>query len=112
MLSTKLFAILPIFMTWFISTIEPQTNPMVEYGALGICAFSVFMLFRQLSEMRLALQNERTELVESLRVLNEKFISIIEQNMRINDKFTEALLNRPCLIKGSRPDMDNDKKKS
>jgi hypothetical protein len=120
MLYTKLFALMPFGVLGILSAVEPYTYNFVEYGALGICGVAVVMLFRQLSEMRqvhkserenlvLALERlscdhkkERADLVLALRVLNDRFAEIIEKNVAVNDRFTEAMHDRPCLLKDSR----------
>jgi hypothetical protein len=117
MTGLKILALTPFFMTGLLANLDTATNSFVEYGALGICAFSVVMLFRQLSEIRavhkeerenlvLALKEqndvhkiERDELVKSLEALNDKVILLLEKSIRTDEQFTQALNNRPCLIK-------------
>jgi hypothetical protein len=125
MTGLKILALTPFIMTGVISSIDPITNPFVEYGALGICGFSVLMLFRQLSDMRMVHKSERenlvnalyeqneihkaerAELVRSLEALNEKVISILEKSIRTDEKFTQAMNDRPCLIVNKQPNFGN-----
>ena len=117
MTGLKILALTPFFMTGLISTLDPTTNAFVEYGALGICGFSVLMLFRQLSDIRavhkserenlveaLRLQNEsnkleREELVQDLKALNVKVLDLLEKSIRADERFTQVLNDRPCLVR-------------
>ena len=117
MLKLKLFAYTPFAITGILASSDPMTNTFVEYGALGICAFSVAMLFRQLSDIRQTHKDERASLVDALRIQNEShkeereklvqklselncnLVDLLEKSIRSDDKLTEALKNRPCLIK-------------
>jgi len=116
MTGLKILALTPFFMTGFIANIDP-TNTFVEYGALGICGFAVLMLFRQLTDMRAVHKSERenfaralydqnevhkterAELVKTLELLNNKVVDIVEKSIRADEKFTQAMNDRPCLIK-------------
>jgi hypothetical protein len=122
MTGLKLLALTPFFVTGVLGTIDPIANPFMEYGALGICGLSVLLLFRQLSEIRTAhkaerdaimvsLQKqaeehkkEREALVEGLKILNDRFIAIIEKNIVANENLADTLRERPCLKPDSRID--------
>jgi hypothetical protein len=111
----KLFALLPFVMTGVLAGVEP-TNIFIEYGALGICAFSVAMLFRQLTAVRESHSLERESLVTALRTqnevhqqerdklmgtlfrLNEHLTGIIEKGIQADERLTAALRNVKCLI--------------
>jgi sugar diacid utilization regulator len=113
----KIFALVPFIMTGIIGTLDPTTNSFVEYGALGICGFSMLMLFRQLSDQRashrsereslvLALQQqndshrlEREALISNLNASNERVIAMLEKSIRTDEKFTQAMNDRPCLVR-------------
>lgn len=114
----KLFAYTPFIITGFLAEMNPA-NTFVEYGALGICAFTVWMLFKQLADIQaahvLALETqnenhrkERQELVLSLKELNAESINILERNIKITTNIMNALHERPCLIKDSRVNEIND----
>lgn len=117
MTGLKILALTPFFGAGFIASLDPTTNSFVEYGALGICGFSVLMLFRQLSEIRAVHKSERenlvkalddqnevhkverAELVKALESLNNKVVDMVERSIRADEKFTQAMNDRPCLIK-------------
>jgi hypothetical protein len=103
-------------MTGVLAGVEP-TNIFIEYGALGICAFSVAMLFRQLTAVRLEHQTERENLVAALRIqnevhqeerkelmqslcrLNDNLANVVEKSIRADDNLTAALKNVKCLVR-------------
>lgn len=119
MLELKLLALTPFVMTALLSSLD-TSNSFIQYGALGICGFAVFMLFKQLSEIRanhaierqnlveaLAKQNEchkieRTELISSLKELDNRLVGIMERHIKATTTLANALHDRPCLIKDSR----------
>jgi hypothetical protein len=135
MLGLKIFAYTPFIITGLIAESKPN-NMFIEYGALGICAFAVWMLFKQLSDIRaahaverqtfmdsLAKQNnesrqatmnlneshkmERVELVSSLRELNAKVTVMMESNIKATNTLATVLHDRPCLTKDSRIQESN-----
>lgn len=112
----KLFAFIPFAMTGLLAGIEPS-NVFIEYGALGICAFAVAMLFRQLTDMRASHRSEREGLVKVLEAQNEvhqkerkelmatlldynkNLTNLIEAGIRSDDLLSAALRNIKCLVK-------------
>ena len=69
----------------------PFSIPVVEYGALGLCAFMIYFLCKHITETHRGHAKERQELIKQTQSISNKVIECYSE-------LTSELKGRMCLI--------------
>ncbi len=109
MTGLKLLALTPICGAGLLAAVEPVTQtPMVQYGALGLCAIVVMFLCNYLKSLTAQHKEERAELVRSLKEKDTELLKTIQQNIDAYNRLSQLLRDRPCLMKDLRLDREQN----
>jgi hypothetical protein len=93
----------------FLAESAPAWDPILQYGAFGLCAFLAVGFFTFCRFLMRSHHEERVELVKALAGETETLRGIcvtgqisLDNNTEALRRITEALKDRPCLAADSR----------